>query len=395
MRFSLRFLLIFSSVISSTIYTMKHESINLGSQESKTSSSVISRKILPHDVYRLIMQKLLEHDLPYQLPPFAILSGIEISQKRKEFYELNQLSCNWNRLIFDDKPVYILEQKSKPSKHDLITLYDQENNRSTSLSFFDPKNNNHFIFDGPNEDSILLTSPTGNKIGAIIYLLKLENFLANNQNIRLTDLPKSIIHDHQTRCFALASRKFYAVSSKVRDAHRDWLSWYRYNDNLQQITLLKQKGLQESLQKIAFLINSTLIGLTTNGSLHIYWIDKNNEFKQAKQKIPYIVIDFAVDQKSKGIIAIALQKAKIEIALADIRQRDSKGRIKLKTLWPSELKKDVSTRKFTLYDQIVCHTGNPTNLTNEAPYVQKQPMHLLELFETKQLQKALCNPNPH
>jgi hypothetical protein len=145
-------------------------------------------------------------------------------------------------------------------------------------------------------------------------------------------------------------------------------------DRTRNTMLTTQMGLGVSLKKIAFLINSTLTGLTTDGKLLLYWLDKNNKIQSAAQKIPYQVIDFAVDPMQKGLIILALKANTIKVACADIRHLNSSGQILFQFL---EQETDASQKDpsiLTYHDNIVCHGDR-----------------MFQIFPKARLKKALCS----
>ena len=346
------------------------------------------------DVSMLIDQKLLQKEEPSKSPSFLVMLEVLGDEERHLLYNFNQVSNNWNYIMhapnkLPQHPLLILQNKrdnrSIPKEHALV-LVDQKKSFFMRLisSAYTTHCQNNFFFDGPNEDTIVLVSKTSNSQRDYSMSSHLFNFSDPNlQCMRGESFEQSnaSILGHQAHSIALASKKLYAIASNVRNASRDWLHWYTYDKNF-HVQLLHKKALPESLQKIAFLINSTLIGLTKNGSLVLYWLDKNHEIKQAQQKTPFKVVDFAVDPINKGLVALAFQKIKIEIAMADIFHRDSSGRILYQYIDHTQaLERDVPSRQFTLYDSMLWFTGTPNH---------KRPYSLLQLFARTKFKKALC-----
>lgn len=350
---------------------------------------------LCNDVFSIIVSKVLEQKKLSSYPSFDRASKVvETNYKARA---QDQLSSNWNAIIMKDsytpaQPLYIYkanDDKKNSTKFATLAIEENKNNCSATLTI--PLNNNsgnstnNFCFDGPNEDNMLLinhNSSNSRSEYSNSYMIPIARILEESQSKPHLDYSKTSLLGHQRHCIALASKKMYTIASSVRNAYRHWLSWFTY-DQTRRTTCINQSGLQESLKKIAFLINSTLVALNTNGLLCLYWVDKNNKLQRAVQKIPYNVMDFAVDPIQKGFIVLALQNKGIQLACADIWHKNALGQILFQWIEGTTYPDQLTNGRLTYYNNTICHGENPEHW--------QKPYSMFQIFPKTRLKKALCS----
>lgn len=255
-------------------------------------------------------------------------------------------SINWNSSQIDresevQEPQCII---SRDNDHIILT---GPRNKKRLLSLWVPNfshyfirpQKNHFNFDGPNEEQVILINKSSsgnidhnNSYYLIQFKTQHDSLLDSFDGSKsLNKSPTFVLNGCQTQGMALASKKLFAITSSLLS---NYISWYQYDQNL-QTKLLEHTKAQDSLRKIAFLINSTLLGLTKDGTLILYWLNKKNQMKSAKQNLPFKVIDFAVDPVQKGLVALAIPSQNdnknliknTSLAIADIFNRNGSGHI--------------------------------------------------------------------